>query len=79
MEVRRHLPETKLSKVIDDIYVYLKDHIHIYMVYSFLNECFQGYTGICLSVRVSVSVQNTTLCQSAGIKSHSVTALALIH
>ena len=45
------------------------------------NECFRGYTGISLSahrcVCVSVCVQNTNFCQSAGggIKSHLMTAL----
>ena len=40
-------------------------------------ECFKGYTGISLSVRVSICVQNTCFCQSAdrGIKSQLVTAL----
>ena len=47
------------------------------------NECFQGYTGIslsvCVSICVSVCVQNTMFCQSAGrgIESHSVAALVL--
>ena len=53
------------------------------------NECFQGYTGISLSVRLCVCpymcpsvypcVQNISLCQSAsvGIKSHLVIALVL--
>ena len=46
---------------------------------------FQGYTGIIqsvsLSVHVSICVQNTSFCQSAGgdIKSHLVTALVFPH
>ena len=52
---------------------------------------FMGYTGInparpcvhpsvCVSIGVSVCVQNTTFCQSAGggIRSHSVTALVCL-
>ena len=41
------------------------------------NDCFLGYTRISLYVCVSVFVQNTTFCQSAGegIKSHTVTVL----
>ena len=50
----------------------------IYTVHIFIrpqNECIME--SACLSVRVSVFVQNTILCQSAGvvIKSHSVTTL----
>ena len=30
------------------------------------NECFRGYTGISLSVSVSVCVQNTSFCLSTG-------------
>ena len=30
------------------------------------NKCFQGYTGITLSVCVSICVQNTSFFQSAG-------------
>ena len=42
------------------------------------NECFRGVywnQPVCLSVHVSVCVQNTSLYHSAGIKSHLVTAV----
>ena len=49
-------------------------------LYPLQNECFWGYTGILLSVRVSVCVQNTSFCQSAGggIKSHLVGWLVVL-
>ena len=47
------------------------------LLYPLQNECFRGYTGISVSVCVSVCVQNISFFPSAGgcIKLHLVTAL----
>ena len=44
-------------------------------IYTPAKQMFSGYTGISQSVCLSVCVQNTTFCRSAGFKSHLVTAL----
>ena len=44
------------------------------------NKCFRRYTGISLSVHVSVCVRNTSFCQrgGGGMKSQLVTALSFV-